>query len=244
VRTLRPALAVLLLFIAVTACAPRGATAGAGDTVAASPIALPFRARGNEPGWSLEVSAREMTLLADYGEQRVVTGTPAPATSGDTTRWAASAQGHSVEVTVVDVLCHDGMSGFAFPRTVTVRLDGRNLRGCGGESVEVLLGAAWTVRTLEGEPVPESARPTLTFGADGRVTGRAPCNQFGGGYTLRGDELSFSTLTTTRMACAPAMMQVEQRFLALLGATRRFERSADGTLTLSTTDGRAITARR
>src|SRR5687767_12585773 len=157
-------------------------------------IELPFRARGNEPGWSLDVGEREMTLLADYGERRVVAPTPAPTRSGDTTRWAARAQGHEVLVTVVDRLCHDGMSGFAFPRTAVVRLDGRELLGCGGETVEVLLGTRWIVREIMGAAVPEDSRPTLVFGADGLLSGRAPCNAFTARFALRGEELAFSRL--------------------------------------------------
>ena len=220
------------------------------DTVAAKSqpaqhgIVLPFRARGNEPGWSLDVGAREMTLVADYGERRIVAPTPAPTTSGDTTRWAASAQGHEILVTVIDRLCHDGMSGFPFSRTVAVRLDGRELTGCGGESVDVLLGPAWTVREIDGVTVPDASPPNLRFMPDGRVVGRAPCNGFGARYTLRGDELAFSDIYATRMAWAPAVvMQREQRFLALLAAVRRFERSGD-TLILRTEYTRAITARR
>ena len=227
----------------------RGAVAPA-DTVAPASaparrgIVLPFRARGNEPGWSLDVGEREMTLLADYGERRIAAATPPPTRSGDTTRWAASSQGHELLITVVDRLCHDGMSGFPFPRTVAVRLDGRELLGCGGESIEVLVGDPWIVREMDRAAVPEDSRPTLTFAAGGRVSGRAGCNSFSASYALRGDELTFSRSSTTRMACAPAVMQREQRFLALLGDVRRFEHPSDATLVLHTGDGRTIVARR
>jgi heat shock protein HslJ len=230
------------------AATPRDTAVGATpvDSVAAgsSPgIVLPFRARGNEPGWSVDIGEREMTLLADYGERRVVAPTPAPTRSGDTTRFAARAQGHEVLVTVVDRLCHDGMSGFAFPRTAVVRLDGRELLGCGGETVEVLLGTRWIVREIMGAAVPEDSRPTLVFGADGLLSGRAPCNAFTARFALRGEELAFSDLSTNRMQCAPAVMQREQRFLALVGEVRRFERPAGDTLVLRTEDDRVIMAR-
>ena len=234
---------------AATERADTPAAASPADTVATATasasrgIVLPFRARGNEPGWSLDVGEREMTLLADYGERRIVATTPPPTRSGDTTRWAASAAGREVLVTVVDRLCHDGMSGFAFPRTVVVRLDGRELRGCGGETVDVLVGTRWTVRSVEGVAPPGDSRPTLLFDTDGRVSGRAPCNGLSGRFALRGDELTFSDLATTRILCPPAVMQREQRFLALLGEIRRFERPAGDTLVLHTEDGRALVAR-
>ena len=254
----------LLLVLALAGCSTRGApadstgtrtpdttsaAAATADSVAVATadtsrgIALPFRARGNEPGWSLDVGEREMTLLADYGERRIAAATPTPVRSGDTTRWAASAQGHEMLVTVVDRLCHDGMSGFPFPRTVVVRLDGREMRGCGGESVEVLLGTPWIVREIDGAALPAESRPTLSFRADGKLSGRAPCNAFTVNYRLRGDELALSGLSTTRMLCPPAVMEREQRFLALLGELRRFERRAGDTLVLLTEDGRALIAR-
>ena len=219
-------------------------TVVAGTAGATRGIVLPFRARGNEPGWSLDVGERETTLLADYGERRVVAPTPMPTTSGDTTRWATRAQGHEVLVTVVDRLCHDGMSGFAFPRTVVVRLDGRDLLGCGGESIEVLLGTRWVVGESEGAAVSEDSPPALIFRADGHLSGDSPCGGFTGDYQLRGDEIVFSKLSATRKQCPPAAKQREQQLLALLGDVRRLERRAGDTLILRTEDGRAIIARR
>jgi uncharacterized membrane protein len=103
---------------------------------------VPFRARGNEPGWSLEIGDRDMRLLADYGDLQLAGPAPAPVTAGDTTRYSARPQGHLIEVTVVHRLCHDGMSGFPYPSIVTVRLDGRELHGCGGERLDADSSAA------------------------------------------------------------------------------------------------------
>jgi uncharacterized membrane protein len=151
---------MLVLLPALAGCAPRSEPApradssvpmdGASHPAAASvapshdgaATAVPIRARGTEPGWALEIGAKEMTLLADYGELRLVGPAPAAATAGDTTRYSASPQGHVIEVTVVHRLCHDGMSGFPYPSIVTVRLDGRELHGCGGERMDADSSAA------------------------------------------------------------------------------------------------------
>jgi heat shock protein HslJ len=219
-----------------------GASAARPDTLGA---ATPLRARGNEPGWSLEIGAREITVVADYGERRVVVPTPAPVREGDTTRYASRARGHDVAVAIVDALCHDGMSGIAYPRTVTVTLDGRELRGCGGEAAEALQGGAWTVDSIGGAPVAGGSHPTLEFGADGRVSGNASCNRFSGHYALHGEEISFSRLVSTRMACAaPEANAQETRFLRLLEAVRRYELRTAGRLALHPADDRTIIARR
>jgi uncharacterized membrane protein len=146
---------ILAVALSLAGCAPRsepvaradgsvpmdGAPrAAASHDSAATPV--PFRARGNEPGWALEIGARDMTLLADYGELRLAAPAPAPSTSGDTTHYAARPQNHVIEVTVVHRLCHDGMCGFPSPSIVTVRLDGRELHGCGGERMDADSSAA------------------------------------------------------------------------------------------------------
>jgi heat shock protein HslJ len=46
------------------------------------------------------------------------------------------------------------------------------------------------------------------------------------------------------MACAPSVMQQEDRFLDILQKARRFEINAAGTLLLFAPDGRRIAARR
>jgi heat shock protein HslJ len=46
------------------------------------------------------------------------------------------------------------------------------------------------------------------------------------------------------MACPPALMQQEARFLEVLRNVRRFDVSANGALVLQTGDRRTITARR
>jgi len=162
-RTIRMAL-ILAVVTEVVGCAPRSepasrpdstvptdAASGAGGAPAVphadvpldvdSGAPAPFRARGNEPGWSLEIGARDMTLFADYGELRLAGPAPAPVHSADTTRYSARPQGHVIDVTVVHRLCHDGMSGFPYPSIVTVRLDGRELHGCGGERLGADSGA-------------------------------------------------------------------------------------------------------
>jgi RimJ/RimL family protein N-acetyltransferase len=65
----------------------------------------------------------------------------------------------------------------------------------------------------------------------GRAVGSGGCNRFTGGYSLEGDRLSFQPLASTRMACAPELMQAEGEFFSALGRTARVS-FAEGELAL------------
>jgi heat shock protein HslJ len=127
---------------------------------------------------------------------------------------------------------------------VTVVLDGREYRGCGGETATLLTGEEWVVEDIERKGIIDRSRVTVRFDDEGRVTGRAGCNTYTGGYTLTGESLTIARTATTLMACAPSLMEQETRFLSILQATQRFEITADGALVLHADDGRTLTARR
>lgn len=95
--------------------------------------AVDFRAQGNEPGWILEIDLEEhMRLVYDYGERRAYTPVPEPKASGGATEYHAITEASDLLVRIVPEPCADDMSGFPFPATVTVTLNGRTFRGCGG----------------------------------------------------------------------------------------------------------------
>jgi uncharacterized membrane protein len=97
-----------------------------------------FRARGQEPGWLLDITTgREIRFAHDYG-QDVLTA-PAPAAIIDAatgrTEYRAASAGHDLRVVIERQRCEDTMSGQPFAATVTVTLDGKAYAGCGGESL-------------------------------------------------------------------------------------------------------------
>ena len=84
-------------------------------------------------------------------------------------------------------------------------------------------GSQWVVteyRTESGElaGVMKGSELTMTFGADGRVTGSAGCNSYFASYALQADGVRFGLPGATRMFCGePAgLMDQEFRFLSLL----------------------------
>ena len=84
---------------------------------------------------------------------------------------------------------------------------------------------------------------TLNF-ADNDVSGSGGCNQFFGGYTQSGQQLTFKPLASTKRACLePALNQQEQDFLTHLGEVTRLSGNADSlTLHLANNDQLRFTA--
>lgn len=83
----------------------------------------------------------------------------------------------------------------------------------------------WVVQTINGQPV-AFRTPTLEFAAD-RISGTGGCNRFFGGYASNGDQLTFSGVGSTEMACEQPVMAQESAFHAALGAVRSYRRDGE-----------------
>ena len=214
------------------------------ECVPVSDSGRPFRARGNEPNWSLEIGSDKIVFTDHARQARTSVETPRPARIEGGIEYVAGTAANPLRVSVIDKLCADTMSGMPFPKTVEVRSDaGPPLRGCGGEPVELLVGK-WNVRAIDGEAVPAGAEGTLRFDANGIISGKAFCNNFTGPYVLTGEGLSFANLATTMMACDEPLGSLETKLHAVLKAVARFEIAPDGALVLRTNDGRSVVAQR
>jgi heat shock protein HslJ len=111
-------------------------------------------------------------------------------------------------------------------------------------AAQALQGSAWVVEGIDERGIIDSSRVTIEFGPRGQLSGRAGCNTYRGIYAQDAGSLGVTGLAGTLMACAPALMNQEQRFLALLGRVQRHEITGDGALVLITLDARRIVARR
>ncbi len=98
----------------------------------------------------------------------------------------------------------------------------------------------WKLVELRGQAVKtadgERELHFILQGPRRQVAGYSGCNRLGGGYTLDGDKLSFGRSASTMMACAPAAMELEGRFHAMLAATARWRIDGER-LALSDTQG-------
>ncbi|WP_291068786.1 META domain-containing protein [Hyphomonas sp.] len=110
---------------------------------------------------------------------------------------------------------------------------------------EVLIGGEWTVEDINRTGIIDNSHLTLTFGADGRVSGSTNCNTFGGVYLADETTLTLAPLAMTQRACtAPAMAHQEQRYMAALNGEMAWTITPDGALELTGPAGQRLLLRR
>ncbi len=96
------------------------------------------------------------------------------------------------------------------------------LAGCSSSTSSELPGTDWQVGTMGGAPVIPGSAPTISFGADGSVSGWDGCNRYGGTYKMDGSSLSITLGPSTLMACPEDVMNQASTFTKGLGETASF----------------------
>jgi heat shock protein HslJ len=85
-----------------------------------------------------------------------------------------------------------------------------------------LVGTQWVLVDISGAAA-NAAKTTLKFGAASKVSGSGGCNDYNGGVRLQSGTVMFGPIQTTRMACAPPIMQQETRYFDVLVGARGVE---------------------
>ncbi len=202
-----------------------------------------FEARGNEPFWHATIEGGELLLTRPFEEQgtrRVPVEVKTANRHGR--EFAATLDDLPITLTVARQLCEDSMSGAQYPAQVRLTVGDDEYTGCGGDRQRLLRGAVWVVEDLAGAGIIDRSRITIEFLEDNRMAGRASCNRYTGSYQLRGEGIAVGPVASTRMACAPALMNQEDRFLSLLDQVSSVRIGKHGELLLSTADGKTIKA--
>ncbi|QJP13571.1 META domain-containing protein [Starkeya sp. ORNL1] len=78
----------------------------------------------------------------------------------------------------------------------------------------------WLAEDIRGGGVIDYLQSVLEIAGDGRISGTGGCNRIMGKARVEGATITLGPLATTRMACSPAVMDQERKFLAALEAVR------------------------
>ncbi|RTE55312.1 META domain-containing protein [Arenibacter aquaticus] len=119
------------------------------------------------------------------------------------------------------------------------------LASCGAhmknkQSINTSMNKKWELSAF-GENKTSSNRPIyLDLSENGKVSGFVGCNRLMGTYVIESDnQIAFSQLGTTRMACGAKEMELEGQLLQLLSGTNSFT-IENGKLNLSNGQSSAI----
>ena len=132
------------------------------------------------------------------------------------------------------------------------------LAGCAKEAALVtgkqpvvagtLEGGPWLVEDINGGGIMDNARVDLTFDPGDQNTsmvhGNSGCNRYRGSWKQDGATIKLGPLASTMMACPPALMDTEQKFLKTLEAATTVTFEATGAAILKAPDGRRLKIRR
>jgi len=191
---------------------------------------MPYRARGNEPGWYVDFGPETAEIVGDYGE--ITREAPRPVVQVVPGAYEFDLPEAGAHLRIEEQLCHDDMSGMPYPDTAYLTLDGRDLRGCGGDPADLLTDGVWQVTALGEAELIEPERLSLNFLHPGRLAGSSGCNRVVGGFTLTGEGMQFGAMGSTMMACQEPLMEQERRMLDALEQVTRFDVTEDGALLL------------
>ena len=197
------------------------------------PSSAPYRAVGQEPGWSLIIDERDITFIPANGppvrqpRPQVINGF-----AGEIY------QTPRIGVNVVHAACTDVMSGQVYRDRVQVDVDGKRFDGCGGDAAapDGLANTNWRIMAVNGRPTPSRGQYYLQFEPE-RVTVRFGCNGMGGGYSENGNVLTVGPLAATRMFCPEPAMSFENQGGAILAQPLTVSSNGDQ-MKLSNTVGR------
>ena len=108
------------------------------------------------------------------------------------------------------------------------------------------LTGAWKLASYRSADVLSTALPDveagLTFTEDGTVIGTSGCNEFGGNYTVEGDQITFKEIVSTLMLCDTPIMGQEEAMYQVLTDTATYQ-LVDDTLRITNQDRALILTR-
>lgn len=208
---------------------------------------LYFKAQGNEPFWSLEIS-ETMIQFKGLEKENYFNAShvePIQAMDANVKMYVATTEKGAIRITISQGKCTDSMSGISYNYTVTVELtigkaaEPTIYSGCGTYSIDYRLHDIWVLETLEGKPMLATYflgdLPMLEINSKmANFTGFGGCNKIRGSLFQERETLRFTDILSSKMACDAH--NKEDQFLKSLQSSTAYE-IKDNRLYLSNPDG-------
>jgi heat shock protein HslJ len=108
------------------------------------------------------------------------------------------------------------------------------------QNMDELIGTQWQLVSINSEAVVEGSTVTLNFDKENSAGGSGGCNSYGTSYTIEGNSISFSMISSTMMACLEEdVMEQEVAYLAALQGATSFE-IIDNQLVITSSEGETL----
>lgn len=173
-----------------------------------------FRAMGNEPEWSLKISATEIaftSLLPDFKSFTAPHIDPIRAMDANVKTYRLTTSAGTAAITIEQQKCANTMSGQELPYTVRVEMTNnsntsKTFSGCGYYVIDARLHDIWVLEKMNGENVSlnkfAKQLPYIEINStNGTFMGYAGCNRMNGTVFFEKGILRFIKISTTEMAC-------------------------------------------
>jgi len=86
-----------------------------------------------------------------------------------------------------------------------------------------LKSTSWKLVSITGYELEATPKPvTLAFADSNKVNGNGGCNGYFGKFEVKGNELHFGAIISTKMACVPGM-ETETHFFKVVQETNAYE---------------------
>lgn len=105
---------------------------------------------------------------------------------------------------------------------------------------EKKLVGKWLAEDIGGGGVVDNSQSTLEIGEDGTVSGNTAVNRYGGKAKIVGQKIEFGSISTTRRAGPPALMDQESKFTKELANVASFRIDDNGLLYLLNATGKEV----
>ncbi|MEM0578471.1 META domain-containing protein [Flavobacterium polysaccharolyticum] len=173
-----------------------------------------FRAMGNEPGWSLKISATQIeftSLLPDFKLFTAPHVDPIRAMDANVKTYRLTTSTGTAVITIEQQKCTNTMSGQELPYTVRIEMTNnsntsKTFSGCGYYVIDARLHDIWVLEKMNGENVSlnkfAKQLPYIEINStNGTFMGYAGCNRMNGTVFFEKGILRFTNVSTTEMAC-------------------------------------------